>query len=125
MGQIDAYCYMVQRGKPAAAVQVLVDDLADALVAVQAGGCLGFTSAPEGEWVGLWIYQRPFMREIIETTIALDGLLPAKFAFWAAGCMFGYSLDAISAEWEELRSTSGSAATPRPCEGRMANRTGA
>ncbi len=103
LGQIDAYCFMVSRGKPAAQIMIPRELGCLALEAVHSShDCYGFIEEAEtdGEWCNLWIYKRPFMLEIIQARRKAEKYLPAALGFWLAGCLFGYSQEEIESGWE-------------------------
>jgi hypothetical protein len=96
MGQVEVYSYLVARGKPAACLMVPRACRQAALQVVQSEGCRSHVEEiPQAEWVNLWIYQKPFILEVIKSLPVARSCLPASAQRWYEGCLFGYSLEKI------------------------------
>ncbi|PYG88466.1 hypothetical protein LY28_01315 [Ruminiclostridium sufflavum DSM 19573] len=92
-GEIDCYCYMVLRGKPAAVLPVkkeCVRGVKDRIINFHR--LKAFEKELSEEWSSIWIYDKDFMLEIINC-------LPEKpntiFEHWVLGKVFGFSDEAI------------------------------
>jgi spore cortex formation protein SpoVR/YcgB (stage V sporulation) len=91
--QVEAYCYMVSRGKPAAvlAIQNRYSVEINSIVKSFQGLKTYEQFLSEG-WISLWIYKKDFMLEIIKS-------LPEEpktiYDHWVLGKVFGYSDEAI------------------------------
>lgn len=92
--QIDNYCYMVQRGKPAALIAIQERYLKEAMdiVKQQYGLKIYKEKLTNDDWLSLWIYKNDYIPEIIKK-------VPRKpesiFDHWVLGKLFGYSEEAI------------------------------
>ena len=92
LGEISAYCYMVDRGKPAACLAVKEDETSEAIHYVHCVHDLRTLVKPLGyEWKTLWIYKKPFVLELIEN--APEGNEAVVHWYW--GKLFGYSDESI------------------------------
>lgn len=92
-GQIDSYCYMVSRGKPAALMPVQKRNISSLKsMIVNTYNLKTYEQPLDKQWVSLWIYKKDFMLEIIKC-------LPEKpktiFDHWVLGKAFGFSDEAI------------------------------
>ena len=103
LGQVEVYADLVMRGKPAASLMVPRSVLDDAReTAVEAGCHVHGTGKAESEWAVLWLYSRPFMREVIEALLAFAPQLPPAVLCWYEGALYGYGLDQIEAGCSRL-----------------------
>ncbi|AZR72499.1 hypothetical protein BBF96_03340 [Anoxybacter fermentans] len=95
LGQLDAYCYMVERGKPAAMIPVQKHYTAEAIKFISK--CSNsklkvFVENLSDDWDTLWIYKYPHILEVIkELQQAPDNI----FSKWALGKLFGYDEESI------------------------------
>ena len=101
-GEIRTYCYMVQRGKPAALIplQERHVDAAVALVTVEPALNTYVEKLSEG-WVQLWIYKYPHILEVIKATPQAP---KTTFDHWVFGKLFGYEEASIQ---EFIKTTHG------------------
>ncbi|MCR4436196.1 MAG: hypothetical protein QHH06_10485 [Clostridiales bacterium] len=93
LAEIDAYCYMVQRGKPSAVIPVKTENMQAALNRVKfLHNLKAYSRQSNEQWSELWIYKQEYMLEVIKN-------LPEKpktiFDHWVLGKAFGYSDEAI------------------------------
>ena len=97
IGQVEALCYLVARGKLAAWLLVPTIYLPDirAAVADNRCGCRVFQQA--GCWAAVWVYYRPLAAELIAALPSVRALLPAAVSDWYVGSLCGYSTPAIEA----------------------------
>jgi len=91
--QISNYCYLVQRGKPSAMLQVQNRYVNEAMEIVEGYEDLYYINKYLSDgWREFWIYRKPFMSEVIKS-------LPEKpktiYDHWLLGKAFGYSDEAI------------------------------
>jgi len=91
--QINNYCYLVQRGKPSAMLQVQNRYVNEAMEIVEGYKGLYYINKYLSDgWREFWIYRKPFMLEVIKS-------LPEKpktiYDHWLIGKAFGYSDEAI------------------------------
>jgi hypothetical protein len=92
-GELDAYCYMVQRGKPAALVPVKGRYLEEALAVITARyGLKSYAEELANGWCMLWIYKYPHILEVIKATPQAPKTV---FDHWVLGKLFGYEEAAI------------------------------
>jgi len=92
-GEIDAYCYMVQKGKPAAMVSVHERYLKEAIALVtRLHGLKVYTENLTAEWAILWIYRYPHILEVIKSVPQVPDTV---FDHWLLGKLFGYEEAAI------------------------------
>jgi len=93
IGEIQAYCYMVQRGKPAAMVPIQKRHLKKAVTFIVKEFDLKYhiDLLCEG-WATLWIYKQPHIREVIKT---VSDKPETVFDHWVLGKLFGYEEAAI------------------------------
>lgn len=93
LGQVDAYCYMVERGKPAALVPVQERWLEEvSRLVTDTYGLKVYTESLSDGWAGLWIYKYPHVLEVIK---AMRQAPQTVFDHWALGKLFGYTEEAI------------------------------
>lgn len=94
LGEIDAYAFMVQQGKPAAAIPIKTDYLAAAVkyISKTHGSSTYYEELSEG-WVTLWIYEYPHILEIIKIVRHSP---QSTFDHWVLGKLFGYDEAAIA-----------------------------
>lgn len=91
--KILAYCYMVQRGKPAALIPVPERDINDAVALVnREHGIKAYTESLAEGWVSLWIYKYTHILDVIK---ALPQAPKSTFDHWVLGKLFGYEEVAI------------------------------
>ena len=95
LGEIDAYAYMVQQGKPAAAIPVKIDYLTEVVEYISKihGSSTYHEELSEG-WVTLWIYKYPHILEVIKS---FKHSPQSTFDHWVLGKLFGYDEAAIAA----------------------------
>lgn len=93
LGQVNVYCFMVERGKPCAMIPIQerhVQKIEEYIKNIF--GLNVYTENAVDGWVSLWIYKDKFMLEVIKS-------LPEKpktiFEHWVLGKAFGYSDEAI------------------------------
>ena len=92
-GEIEAYCYLVQRGKPAALVAIQERHVERALALItQAFGLNAFTEPLAEGWVSLWIYKYPHILDVIKTVPQAPKTVADH---WILGKLFGYEEAAI------------------------------
>lgn len=93
--EIEAYCYMVERGKPAAmlAIQDKHIKKIKEYICSQYKQIKVFECRLSEGWRTLWIYKHDYMIDVIKS-------LPEKpktvFDHWVLGKVFGYSDEAIA-----------------------------
>lgn len=93
-GQIDTYCYMVSRGKPAAVIAIQNRFVSDIKSSIKSSYGLKTLEQPLADgWISLWIFQKDFMLEIIK---CLPEEPKTIFDHWVLGKVFGYSDEAIT-----------------------------
>lgn len=93
-GQIEAYCYMVKNGKPAAMLPIQERYIDDAIEKVTSISNLNtFIEELSDGWRVLWIYNYPHIKEIIKSSQQAPDTL---FNHWVLGKLFGYSEEAIN-----------------------------
>lgn len=91
--QVEAYCYMVSRGKPAAvlAIQNRYSTEINSIVK-SFQGLKTFEQFLSEGWISLWIYKKDYILEVIKS-------LPEEpktiYDHWVLGKVFGYSDEAI------------------------------
>ena len=91
--EIDAYCYMVQRGKPAAMVSIQERHLKEAVALVTDLYQLKvYTENLVEGWTTLWIYRYPHILEVIKSVPQVPDTV---FDHWLLGKLFGYEEVAI------------------------------
>ncbi len=92
-GQVSIYCYLIQRGKPAAILPIqnrYVDELQKY---VESEYELHIYAEPLAKgWTTLWIYKDSYIPEIIQN---LPQEPETVFDHWVLGKIFGYSDEAI------------------------------
>lgn len=92
-GQAATYCEMVKAGKPVASVQVPTT-IVDAIQQLcENEGCLTYCADSVPGWHCLFIYQRPFLKEIIEHSLSMTDANAVQAFF--RGAMYGYEMTAI------------------------------
>lgn len=92
-GLVLGYCQMVCAGKPVASCQV-PDMLADDLLGLcEREGCLTYTANAARGWKTLFVYRRPFLKEIIKHSLSMTDASSVEVFF--RGCMYGYDLATI------------------------------
>lgn len=95
LGEIDAYCYMVQRGKPAALLAVGQNCAEHVREYVKEAYDLQiFIDNLSDGWVQVWIYQHSHIREVIQ---ALPRVPQTAVDHWMLGKLLGYDEPAIAA----------------------------
>lgn len=100
-GYIDALCYMVQRGKPAAVVSLQTRYVDTAVKVIHTSYQLKthIEISCEG-WVNLWMFRHNHILDVIR---ALPQVPSNDYEHWLLGKLFGYSEEAIA---EFIRSSS-------------------
>jgi hypothetical protein len=92
-GEIETYCYMVQRGKPAAMVPVQERYLEEVVALVKRLPSLKvYIERLDKGWATLWIYKYPHILEVIKSVPQVPNTV---FDHWALGKLFGYEEAAI------------------------------
>lgn len=92
-GEIDAYCYMVQRGKPAAMLSIQEKYLDEVITLVTELYKLKVHVEKLAEgWAILWIYRYSHILEVIKS---LPQVPDTVFDHWLLGKLFGYEEVAI------------------------------
>mgnify|MGYP000939221652 CR=1 FL=1 len=93
-GNIDALCYMVQRGKPAAVVPLQTRYVDTAVKAIHTNYQLKthIEISCEG-WVELWIFRYDHILDVIRS---LPQVPSNDYEHWLLGKLFGYSEEAIA-----------------------------
>lgn len=98
LGQVDAYCYMVQRGKPAAMVAVQERHLAEVSQVITGVHKLNVYVEPLSEgWLSVWIYKYSHILQVIKD---LQQAPKTALDHWILGKLFGYSEEAIQEFFE-------------------------
>jgi len=96
MGEAEAYSYMVKRGKLAAYLQLHEADLSNVLNLLKEDGISFLVEEFAGcDWVGVWMWHRPFVEELIKAFNEIEERLPEAARAWYLGKLFGYSDDSI------------------------------
>lgn len=93
MGQVDAACYEVSKGKPASVQAIRAQDVDDAASLAAAHG-VGYYVTPNGVngWVSFWVYKHPFLLDVIKGA-PVSPRTPSDH--WYMGKLFGYSDEEI------------------------------
>lgn len=92
-GEIDTYCYLVQRGKPAAMLSVQKRYLDEAIALVsELHRLMFYTEKLTEDWGVLWIYRYPHILEVIKS---LPQVPNTVVDHWLLGKLFGYEEIAI------------------------------
>lgn len=92
LGELETYCHMVDRGKPAACMAVKDIELEEA-VAVIVGMKLNYHIQDLADgWKTLWIFKRPFIKEVIKRAPETPKTVTDH---WYLGKLFGYGDDEI------------------------------
>jgi len=91
LGELQAYCYMVSRGKPVACLAVKSDESKEALEEILRHGLRGHIDDLGHGWKTVWVYKRPLMAYLIEKAPTGDDIV----CHWYWGKMFGYSDEEI------------------------------
>ncbi|GAB6100414.1 hypothetical protein JCM16358_22930 [Halanaerocella petrolearia] len=91
-GQAEAYCYMVNRGKPAATLAVQDRYLDEIKEFIEQENLLTYNEELYEGWQTLWIYKYPHILEVIKT---LQQTPDSKFDHWILGKLFGYDEHSI------------------------------
>lgn len=92
LGELETYCFMVDRGKPAACMALKDHELEEAVdVVIREKLNYLVEDLAEG-WKTFWIFKRPFIKEVIKRA-------PEKpetvVDHWYLGKLFGYGDDEI------------------------------
>jgi hypothetical protein len=91
-GEINAYCYMVQRGKPAALLPIKEKDAVGAIALVELLGLKSYQEILADGWVSLWIYKYPHILEVIKS---IPQEPKTAIEHWILGKLLGYEEAAI------------------------------
>jgi len=87
-GQLEAYLYMVTRGKPAAMLPVHKRDIEESVEYITARSGLKTHVEPlDNEWYVLWIYKCDHILPVIK---AIPQVPVTVFDHWVLGKLFGY-----------------------------------
>ncbi|MEW6661949.1 MAG: hypothetical protein ACOY9Y_09810 [Bacillota bacterium] len=92
LGEIEAYCYMVKRGKPAAMVPTQTKNISGAVAIIERNDLRLYKEKLSEGWLTLWIYKYPHVLEIIKS---LPQVPKTVFDHWVLGKLFGYEEIAI------------------------------
>ncbi|WP_281868300.1 hypothetical protein [Brevibacillus parabrevis] len=91
-GEITAYCFMVQRGKPAAMMPIQ-ERFREGVINFVTNQELQVYTEPLAEgWVALWIYKYPHILDVIKN---IPQTPSSVFDHWILGKLFGYEESAI------------------------------
>jgi hypothetical protein len=93
-GYIDALCYMVQRGKPAAVVSLQNRHVDEAIEVIHTSHQLKTLVEISCEgWVELWIFRYDHVLDVIQS---LPQVPSNNYEHWLLGKLFGYGEEAIA-----------------------------
>lgn len=93
-GYIDALCYMVQRGKPAAVVPLQTRHLDAAIGSIQINhGLKTYVDYSCEGWVSLWIFKHEHILDVIRASPQVPENV---YEHWLLGKLFGYGEEAIA-----------------------------
>jgi hypothetical protein len=95
LGQVDAYCYVVKRGKLAAWMIVPEEAIAPAIQAIEDEGLHHTLEKAEEYGHGLWIWEKPLAGELIAAEATILEHLPTNVYHWYLGALFGYSTESV------------------------------
>lgn len=90
--QIDAYCYMVKRGKPAAMLAIQNRHTEEIEEKVKNNQLNVYIEDLSNGWKTIWIYKEDYLIEIIKR---MPEQPKDAYDHWVLGKIFGYSDDAI------------------------------
>lgn len=93
MDDLFTYCYLVQRGKPAASIAVHKRDLKLAEMIVSKEGLNYYIEILADEWVTFWVYQHPHILNVIKT---IPQVPKSEYEHWVLGKLFGYDDSSIA-----------------------------
>jgi len=93
MDELMTYCYLVERGKPAASIAVHKRDLEQAERIVSQEGLNYYTEYLADEWVTFWVYQHPHILKVIKT---IPQAPKSEYDHWVLGKLFGYDDSSIA-----------------------------
>ena len=91
------YCYQIKTGKPVANIPVQNRYVQEAEEMIIDNGLIFFPKFLYEGWTTIWVFKKPFMKEIIERILELFPPEQPQTAFdhWVLGKLFGYSDEAI------------------------------
>lgn len=95
MGQISAFCYMVERGKPCAKITIHKEDLQSIEDYIKQFTKLDFYKCPSldgEEYYTFWVYKEEYMLDVIKNLPSEPNSL---YDHWVLGKAFGYSDESI------------------------------
>lgn len=93
LGELEAYCYLVQRGGKPAASLALQDRLLDTAKSIVDGhGLCWYVERLSSGWSTVWVYRYPHILDVIKATPRTPR---SVFDHWVLGNLFGYSEEAI------------------------------
>ena len=92
-GEIIAYCYMVDRGKPAACIALQERFIEDNLNFIKSNKLKSYIEPLSEGWVTLWIYKYSHILDVIKS---LPQYPTSTFNHWVLGKLFGYDENSIS-----------------------------
>jgi len=95
IGQAEALCYLVARGKLTAWLLVPRAYIPDVRAVVAESHCACLVTEQAGDWAEVWVYYRPLAAELIGALPLVRALLPAAVSDWYVGSLCGYSTPAI------------------------------
>lgn len=91
-GQLEAYCMMVERGKPAANLPIQSRYAEEAISIIKRHGLKYIKNPLSDGWEEIWVYKYPHIGDIIRV---LPQVPKTAFDHWVNGKLFGYSEEAI------------------------------
>ncbi len=94
LGQLAAYCYMVERGKPAAMIPIKKSQVKSAIKFVKEISELMVHTEEisDSDWQIFWVYKHPHILEVIKS---LPRVPRTVFDHWVLGKLFGYDETSI------------------------------
>jgi len=97
IGQTEALCYLVARGKLTAWLLTPTTYLSRVRAAVAENHCACSVTKRAGGWAEVWAYYRLLAAELIAALPVVRALLPAAVSDWYVGSLCGYSTPVIEA----------------------------
>jgi hypothetical protein len=92
-GELNVYCYMVQRGKPAACLPLQERYVDEGKSFVASKGLHTYIQQLSEGWVTLWIYKHQHIHEVINH---MPQVPDSVIDHWMLGKLFGYDENSIS-----------------------------
>lgn len=90
--ELNIYCYLVERGKPAAMLPVQTRYVDEATRIIKNNGLNSYVTHLTEEWSTVWVYKYPYLLDVIKMTPQAP---KTTFDHWVLGKLFGYSEEAI------------------------------